>query len=43
MLKTRRMKQKAKNRLATVAKQAKKLRKQKVKVVSADATKEGAP
>lgn len=43
MLKTRRRKQKAKNRLAKVTKQAKKLRKQNVKVVSGRATKEGAP
>ena len=43
MLKNRRRKQTARKRLAKAAKQAKKLRKQNVKVVSADALKEGPP
>ena len=41
MLKNRRRKQTAKKRLARAAKQAKKLRKQNVKVVSADALEKG--
>jgi hypothetical protein len=43
MLETRRRKQKAKKHLAVLAKQAKKLRKQKVKTVSANAPKKGSP
>ena len=43
MLKSRRRKQKAKKHLAGVAKRAKKLRKQNVKMVSADAPKKGLP
>jgi len=39
MLKTRRMRQKAKKHLAVLAKRAKKLRKQNVKKVSTDAPK----
>ena len=41
MLKARRRKQKAKKDLAGAAKRAKKLRKQNVKMVSADAPKKG--
>ena len=41
MLKTRRKKQKAKKQLAVVAKQAKNLGKQNMKVVSADAREKG--
>jgi hypothetical protein len=41
MLKSRRRKQKAKKDLAVAAKRAKKLRKQNVKMVSADAPKQG--
>jgi hypothetical protein len=43
MLTTRRRKQKAKKHLAVLAKQAKKLRKQNVKKVRADAPKKGSP
>ena len=43
MLKNRRSKQTTKKRLAGAAKRAKKLRKQNVKVVSADAPKKGPP
>ena len=43
MLTTRRRKQSAKKHLAGVAKRAKKLTKQSVKMVSADAPKKGAP
>ena len=43
MLKNRRSKQSTKKRLAGAAKRAKKLRKQNVKVVSADAPKKGPP
>jgi hypothetical protein len=43
MLKTRRTKQKTRKLLAGIAKRAKKLEKQNVKVVSADAQKTGAP
>jgi len=41
MLKSRRRKQKAKKDIAVAAKRAKKLRKQNVKMVSADAPKKG--
>jgi hypothetical protein len=43
MLKTRRRKQKTRKHLAGVAKRAKKLRKQNVKMVSADALKKQFP
>jgi hypothetical protein len=43
MLKTRRRRQKARKHLAGVAKRAKKLRKQNVKMVSADALKKQSP
>jgi hypothetical protein len=43
MLTTRRRKQKTKKDLARVAKRAKKLRKQNVKIVGANPPKEGAP
>jgi len=43
MLKTRRTKQKTTKHLAGIAKRAKKLRKQNVKMVSADAPKNGSP
>jgi hypothetical protein len=43
MLKTRRRKQKTKKHLAGIAKRAKKLSKQNVKRVSADALKKGTP
>jgi hypothetical protein len=43
MLKTRRRKQRAKKHLAGIAKRAKKLRKQNVKRVRADALKKGSP
>ena len=43
MLKNRRRKQKAKKRLAGTAKRAKKLRKQNLKMVSAEAPKIGLP
>jgi hypothetical protein len=43
MLKARRTKQKTKKHLAGIAKRAKKLRKQNVKMVSADAQKKGPP
>jgi hypothetical protein len=41
MLKTRRTKQKTKKHLAGIAKRAKKLSKQNVKMISADATEKG--
>jgi hypothetical protein len=43
MLKARRRKQETKKHLAGIAKRAKKLRKQNVKMVSADAPKDGSP
>jgi hypothetical protein len=43
MLKARRRKQETKKHLAGIAKRAKKLRKQNVKMVSADAPKNGPP
>lgn len=43
MLSTRRRKQKARKHLAGIAKRAKKLGKQGVKIISADASKKGAP
>jgi hypothetical protein len=43
MLKTRRTKQKTRKRLAGIVKLAKKMQKQEVKMVSADAQKKGPP
>jgi len=43
MLKARRAKQRTRKQLAGIAKRAKKLRKQDVKMVGADATKKGSP
>ena len=43
MLKARRTKQKTKKHLAGIAKRAKKLKKQDLKMVTADAAKKGSP